>query len=69
VRLVHAEALQAVGRVDEARASILRAKERLLERAAKISDGRMRQSFLANVAENARTMKRAKEWGTGRDPL
>ena len=64
VRLVHAEALAAVGRMEEARASILRAHERLQERAAKISDGRMRQSFLANVGENARTVKRAKEWGT-----
>ena len=62
VRLVHAEALAATGKVDEARAGIARARDRLLERAARISDPKMRTSFLHNVAENVRTVARAKEW-------
>jgi tetratricopeptide (TPR) repeat protein len=68
VRVMHAEALAAVGRMDDAKASIARARDRLLDRAQKISDPRMRQSFLTNVAENARTMKRARQWLGGSSP-
>jgi hypothetical protein len=54
--------------MDDAKASIARARDRLLDRAHKISDPRMRQSFLSNVAENARTMRRAKQWLGGSSP-
>jgi hypothetical protein len=62
VRLAHAESLRASGDVDGSRRAIAQARDRILERAAKIGD-RWRQSFLVNVPENARTLALAKEWG------
>ena len=55
-RLVHAEALEALGRRDEARAAIGEARDRLLERAAKVADETLRQSMLRRVPVHARTM-------------
>jgi len=55
VRLVLAEALDATGNLDAARAATRSAYARLLERAAKISDPEWRKSFLERVPENAKT--------------
>jgi tetratricopeptide (TPR) repeat protein len=65
VRLVHAEALHAVGREDEARVAVARARARLLVRAAAIEDAALKQSFLAEVDVNRRTMERARAWVGG----
>jgi serine/threonine protein kinase/tetratricopeptide (TPR) repeat protein len=61
IRLIIAEALLATGDTEGARASIRRARERLLSRAAKISDAEWRSSFLDNLPENARTLSLARE--------
>ncbi|MFT3775002.1 MAG: protein kinase [Minicystis sp.] len=56
VRLCHAEVLLAVGRDEDARAALKVAREKLMARAAKISDPVRRASLLANVPEHARTL-------------
>ncbi len=56
IPLVHAEALAAVGRVEESRLALEAARARLLARADKIKDPGRRASFLERVPENARTM-------------
>jgi tetratricopeptide (TPR) repeat protein len=61
VRLVFAEALDATGEHDAARAAILAAEERLLARAAKIDNPAWRSSFLERVPENARTLELARQ--------
>ncbi len=55
VRLVYAEALAAAGDPG-AQPAARRARDRLLERAARISDERWRRCFLEQIAENARTL-------------
>jgi tetratricopeptide (TPR) repeat protein len=60
--LAHAEALHATGRVDEARAAIRNARDRLMSRAERIDDPKWRTTFLERVGEHARTLSRAKEW-------
>jgi tetratricopeptide (TPR) repeat protein len=60
-RLVHAELLHARGD-SEACAAIAAARDRLLERAAKISSADARESFLARVPEHARTVALAGAW-------
>jgi hypothetical protein len=62
IRLVHAEALHACGRPDEARAAIAVACDELRARAEKIGDERWRRSFLEQVPENARSFAREREW-------
>jgi tetratricopeptide (TPR) repeat protein len=62
IRLSYAEALDAVGRYDEAREAIRVARERLLERASQIKNLTWRRSFLERIRENARTLARAGEW-------
>ncbi len=62
MRLVHAEALYAAGDRREAIARIVEAKEKLLVRAAEVSEPKLRESFLGRVPENARTLARALEW-------
>jgi tetratricopeptide (TPR) repeat protein len=62
IRLSYAEALDAVGRYDEAREAIRVARERLLERASQIRNLTWRRSFLEKIRENARTLARAGEW-------
>ena len=57
IRLTFAEALAAAGQIDEANDARLAARERLLDRAARIRDPGDRRSFLENVPENARTMR------------
>jgi tetratricopeptide (TPR) repeat protein len=59
VRLAWAEALAANGRTEDALAAWSGAEARLLARAAHISDPILRQCFLENVPENARTLERA----------
>lgn len=67
VRLVYAEALHASAD-RRASAAILDARAHLLERAAKIRDPILRQSFLERVPENARTVACAREW-VAEEPL
>jgi tetratricopeptide (TPR) repeat protein len=64
VRLIHAEALHAAGRHEEARTAIHAARDRLLDRAARIRDEALRQSFLEHVPENARTLSLARAWAS-----
>ncbi len=63
VRLGHAEALRNTGDVTGARAAIRDARSRLLARAEKIAHAELRQSFLASVPSNARTLELARELG------
>jgi hypothetical protein len=62
VRNVLALALHSAGEVDAAHDAIRLARERLLERAQRISDPQLRESFLWNVPENARTLELAERW-------
>jgi hypothetical protein len=56
VRLVYAEHCLARGDRPAARKAILASRDRLLDRAAKISAPAWRNSFLRRVPENARTL-------------
>jgi tetratricopeptide (TPR) repeat protein len=62
VRLAHAEALHATGAHDAARRAIADARARVLAIAGRIADPVYRQSFLADVPENARTLALAHAW-------
>ena len=57
VRLVHAEALHASGDQAAFAVAILRARERLVARAAQLSDVAWRARFLEGVPANARTLE------------
>jgi tetratricopeptide (TPR) repeat protein len=59
IRLTWAEALIATGDTDGGRAAIGAARERLLQRAARIPDEAMRAAFLQRVPENRRTLELA----------
>jgi len=59
VRLVHAEALAAMGLADEFTTAITSARALLLARGAKISDPSWRRRFLTAVPDNARTLELA----------
>jgi tetratricopeptide (TPR) repeat protein len=63
VRLAYAEALLAAGKPEDARAVLVEARDRLLERAARISDEATRAGFLSRVEENARTLALALHLG------
>jgi len=56
LRLVHADALAASGRADEARAGLAIARRNLEAAAARISDEALRASFLARIPEHARIL-------------
>jgi tetratricopeptide (TPR) repeat protein len=56
VRLVHAEALEAAGERAELWRAIASARDRLIERASKITDAAWREQFLTAVPDNARTL-------------
>ena len=58
---VHAEALEANGRAEEARAVLARGKARLLEMAGKITDPAWRKRFLEDVPCNRELLERAGE--------
>jgi hypothetical protein len=60
VRLMLAETLIAVGDHEAGTAATRAAADRLLERAAKISDPAWRASFLENIPEHARTIELAR---------
>ncbi len=62
IRLTHAEALAAAGRQREAHEALARARQRVLERAARIGDPELRAGFLAGVPENRRTLELADAW-------
>jgi tetratricopeptide (TPR) repeat protein len=59
VRLVYAEALAANGKQPEFIAAVSAARDRLLTRAAKISDPVWRERFLTSVPDNAQTLSLA----------
>jgi tetratricopeptide (TPR) repeat protein len=63
VRLMNAETRMATGDETGARAAIGAARDRLLERAERITDARMRESFLTRIPDNVRTLELAREWG------
>jgi tetratricopeptide (TPR) repeat protein len=56
LRLVHADLLAAAGEADAAASALALARERLLARAARITDPALRASFLERVPENAATL-------------
>ncbi|WP_437874421.1 serine/threonine-protein kinase [Sorangium sp. So ce513] len=62
VRLAHAEALFACGHRREATMAIASARERLLDRARRISDPAWRARFLGNVPDNVATLELEREW-------
>jgi tetratricopeptide (TPR) repeat protein len=61
-RLAWAEALHASGSVPDAREALREAKQRLLARAARITDESLRESFLQHIPENARTLALSGAW-------
>ena len=61
IRLVFAKALAATGDRATAQDVIATARERLIERAARISNSDLRRSFLERVPENERTLVLARE--------
>jgi tetratricopeptide (TPR) repeat protein len=67
-RLVHAEALRALGRSGEAAAAIAAAYDHLMDQSHRIPDAEMRRSFLEAVPENARTLELARALGLAAPP-
>jgi hypothetical protein len=65
LRLVHAEALHAAGDRAGALAAIVAARARILDIAGSIPEVELRDSFLGNVPENARTLELAAAWDVG----
>jgi tetratricopeptide (TPR) repeat protein len=59
IRLVYVEALSAAGRAAEADLALRAARDRLLARAARISDPAWRERFLSAVPDNAGTLARS----------
>lgn len=66
VGLVHAELLDAAGDLPRAREVIGRACDRLLERAARVTDPELRAAFLGRVEVNARVQALARAWADDR---
>jgi tetratricopeptide (TPR) repeat protein len=62
IRLVVAEARHAAGLCSAAVAALCEARDRLLNRASRIQDPDWRESFLANLPENARTLDLVRQW-------
>jgi hypothetical protein len=65
VRLVYAEILDAAGDPKGAREAIGLARDRLAERAVKISSPAAREAFLTRVPEHALIMELARAWCGG----
>jgi hypothetical protein len=63
LHLLRAEVLHASGQTDQARLAIQEARDRVHRIAATLDDPALRESYLANVDANARTLARASEWG------
>jgi len=66
IRLTHALSLEATGDERGAETAISEARRRLLERADRITDPRLRRSFLDHIPENARTLQMAARYKTTR---
>jgi serine/threonine protein kinase/tetratricopeptide (TPR) repeat protein len=64
VRLVYAEALAAAGEHNEAAVAIADARDQLLARAGRMTDPRLRASYLERVPESVRTLELAAAWRT-----
>lgn len=62
LRLTHAEALRAAGRLSDARSAIDAAADQVQKRARRIDNPRGREMFLQQVAENQLTLELADEW-------
>jgi tetratricopeptide (TPR) repeat protein len=62
IRLAFAEALEASGDREAARAAIGVAKDRVAARARTLSDPELRRAFLEDVAEHVRTAELARAW-------
>jgi hypothetical protein len=63
IRLAHAEALHASGRVDEARLAVRAVRDAVVMRAAKIGNDEWQRSYLDRVEENRRALQLVVEWG------
>jgi tetratricopeptide (TPR) repeat protein len=61
LRLARAEALHALGRVDEARVSLREARQAVLHVAATL-EPELRSGYLTHIAANARTLELASQW-------
>jgi tetratricopeptide (TPR) repeat protein len=61
-RLIYAEALHAVDDPARARTAIALARDRVMARAETLRDPQVREAFVQNVPENARTLSLAREW-------
>ena len=68
VRLILAETLEASGDHTAARDALRVAADRLNARAAQINNPAWRESFLSRLADNARTMRLAREWDLSHSP-
>ncbi len=62
LHLVHAQALQILGKTDEAREAIRKGRNRIEGVAATIDDAALRDSFLTKSPANARTSALARAW-------
>jgi eukaryotic-like serine/threonine-protein kinase len=62
LRLTRVEALRALGSAQEAHAALRDALERVHRIAAAIDDPELRESYLANIDANARTVSLAADW-------
>jgi eukaryotic-like serine/threonine-protein kinase len=65
IRWTHALALRAAGQDQEAEKHIAEARQKLLQKADRITDQKWRQSFLEQVNDNARVMEFASAWLDG----
>jgi tetratricopeptide (TPR) repeat protein len=66
LRLVRAEALHQLGRVDEARAAIREARDRILRNAATLDgDAELREAYVSGIRAHARTLALATAWLDG----
>ncbi|MFO0735644.1 MAG: protein kinase [Labilithrix sp.] len=62
VRIAYAEALHYAKQEEAAKKAVAAARDRLLARAAKITNPAYKRAFLGSVRENGRTFARAGEW-------
>jgi eukaryotic-like serine/threonine-protein kinase len=62
LRLSRAEALHSLGRTDDAREAIREARDRIQRLASELGDPALRDSYLANVPANVRTISLAHDW-------
>src|SRR5262249_20444983 len=60
--LCYAEILRALGLKEETKEALSKAKERILERASRLSDLKKREQFLKDVPEHARILALSEEW-------